>query len=53
MLAEFGLSVLVFGRPAGDFAGEIGSPEGLIGLGGQIAFGLMPLFGNMAGSRRK
>jgi hypothetical protein len=43
MLAELGLSLFAFGRPAGAFLVSLTSPSGAIGLSGQIAFGLFPL----------
>lgn len=44
MAAEFALSTLAFGRSAAEFMGAFATPAGLLGLGGQIAFALMPLF---------
>ena len=44
MLAELGLSVFVFGRPAGAFLASLASPSGAVGLLGQFAYALFPLF---------
>jgi hypothetical protein len=43
MLAEVALSVGLFGRSIGQYADELGSPHGLLGLAGQLAFALIPL----------
>jgi hypothetical protein len=43
MLAELGLSLFVFERPAGAFLASFTTPSGAIGLLGQIAFALFPL----------
>ena len=44
MSAELVLSVLAFGRSPSEFVSAYGTPAGAIGLMGQVAFGLMPLF---------
>jgi hypothetical protein len=43
MLAEAALSVLLFGRTLSDFLGGLATPQGALGLAGQVAFGLMPV----------
>ena len=43
MLAEAILSVGLFGRSMSEYAGDLTTPHGLVGLGGQVAFALMPL----------
>ena len=42
MLAEVILSLTLFGRSTNDFAEGLTTPHGMIGLGGQVLFGLMP-----------
>ncbi len=42
MLAELALSVGVFGRSVSEYADALATPHGLIGLGGQVIFGLLP-----------
>jgi hypothetical protein len=44
MAAELALSVLLFGGTVPAFADALRSPEGLLGLAGQVAFAAMPLF---------
>ncbi|HMQ92949.1 MAG TPA: hypothetical protein PKA33_08380 [Amaricoccus sp.] len=43
MLAESLLGALAFGRPLAAHVAELGTARGVLGLCGQIAFGLMPL----------
>jgi hypothetical protein len=43
MLAEVMLSVALFGRPMNDFVQGLTTLHGMIGLGGQVLFGLMPV----------
>lgn len=43
MLAEVLLSLALFGRSMSDFVQELMTLHGMIGLGGQVLFGLMPL----------
>lgn len=43
MLAELTLSVTAFDRSMSDFARELTTPHGLLGLSGQVLFALMPL----------
>ena len=43
MLSELMLSTAVFGRSLSDHIHELATPHGLVGLGGQVLFGLMPL----------
>lgn len=43
MLAELGLSVLVFDRSVAEYLAGLQTVPGLMGLGGQIVFALMPL----------
>jgi hypothetical protein len=43
MLAELVLSLAVFGGTVAGFVAELGTPEGAIGLAGQVAFAAMPL----------
>ncbi len=43
MLAELGLSVLVFDRSVTEYLAGLQTVPGLMGLGGQIVFALMPL----------
>lgn len=44
MIAELALSVLAFGRSPAESLGAFGTPAGIVGLTGQVVFGLMPLF---------
>ena len=39
---ELMLSVYAFGQTAGAWAGSLGTPAGLLGLAGQVGFGLIP-----------
>ncbi|MFZ1866162.1 MAG: hypothetical protein WAU39_18210 [Polyangiales bacterium] len=43
MLAEIVLSLGLFARSMSDYAADLTTPHGLVGLGGQVAFALMPL----------
>jgi hypothetical protein len=43
MLAEVGLSVLVFDRSGAEYLAHLQTAPGLLGLAGQIAFALLPL----------
>ena len=43
MLAEVTLSVGVFGRSMNEFTDGLTTPHGLLGLSGQVLFGLMPV----------
>ena len=43
MFAEVILSLTIFQRPVQEFTHELTTPQGLLGLAGQIAFALMPL----------
>lgn len=43
MLAEVILSLAVFGRSTSDYLDQLTTPHGLVGLIGQLLFGLMPL----------
>ena len=43
MLAELALSLTLFSRSMNDFAHALATPHGMIGLAGQILFGLMPV----------
>ena len=43
MLAELALSVSLFGRSTSEYAADLMTPHGLVGLGGQVAFALIPL----------
>jgi hypothetical protein len=43
MLAELGLSVLVFDRSVAEYLAGLRTAPGLLGLAGQIAFAFMPL----------
>jgi hypothetical protein len=43
MLAEFGLSVIGFNRSGAEYFALFLTTSGLLGLAGQIAFGLFPL----------
>ena len=52
MLAELALAMLGFGRTGAQFAASLATAPGLVGLGGQIAFGLMPLFDSQGRYRR-
>lgn len=55
MCAELGLSVLAFGRTAIDHLDQYHTIHGLLGLAGQVMFGLFPLmqlrYGDTAKSR--
>ncbi len=42
MLAEVGLAALTSGRPPGVWLGSLVTPDGAIGLAGQICFALIP-----------
>ena len=42
IIAEVALSVFVFGRTPGAWAGSLATPAGLIGLAAQIGFGIIP-----------
>ena len=44
MLAELGLSVLVFNRSGAEYLGHLQTAPGLLGLAGQIAFAFIPLW---------
>jgi hypothetical protein len=43
MLAELLLAVFAFGQTSADFLAGLATMAGLVGLSGQIVFGLMPL----------
>jgi len=43
MLAELSLAVGLFDRSPSDYAAHFKTPHGLLGLAGQILFGLVPL----------
>lgn len=43
MLAELGLSVLVFGRSGAEYLAHLQTASGLLGLAGQIVFAFIPL----------
>lgn len=43
MLAEVGLSVLVFDRSGAEYLAHLLTAPGLLGLAGQVAFALLPL----------
>ena len=43
MLAELTLSLTLFGRSLGEFAQALSTPYGMIGLSGQVLFGLIPI----------
>lgn len=40
--AEVALSVYAFGQTAAAWAGSLGTPAGLLGLAGQVGFGMIP-----------
>lgn len=42
ILAELVLSLTLFARSPAEFQDELGTPHGLIGLAGQVAFALIP-----------
>jgi hypothetical protein len=42
MAAELALSVIAFGRPVDAYLESFMTPEGLIGLGSQVIFGVIP-----------
>ena len=44
VLAETCLSIFVFNRPAAEYFSLLQTPPGLLGLAGQIACGLIPLW---------
>lgn len=46
MLAELVLSLTLSGRSIDDYAEALTTPQGALGLAGQILFGLMPLIRN-------
>lgn len=43
MLTEFTLAIGLFGRSPSEYAAHFTTPHGLVGLIGQILFGLMPI----------
>lgn len=43
MLAELALSVGLFGRSINEYARDLTTLRGLVGLGGQVVFALIPL----------
>ena len=43
MLAEFALSIFLFGRSGAAYFALLQTPPGLLGLAGQIAFALLPI----------
>jgi hypothetical protein len=43
MLVECALAALIFAQSPGQWAAAVFTPAGLIGLGGQVMFGLMPV----------
>ena len=43
MLAELALSLALFGRTMNDFTQSLTTPHGMVGLAGQVIFGLMPV----------
>jgi hypothetical protein len=49
MAAEAALTVTLAGRPLGDFFMRMATPEGMIGLLGQIAFAALPVFQSRIG----
>jgi len=48
MVAELALSLTLFGRAMNDFAQALATPHGMIGLAGQVLFGLMPVIARSA-----
>lgn len=44
MAIEFGMATLLFGRSPAAYAASFATLAGLLGLAGQIVFGLLPLF---------
>ena len=52
MAAELGLSLLLFGRPVGEWLADFRTPPGALGLLAQIAFGLIPLVRTARAGRR-
>ncbi len=44
LVGEAALAALMFGESVGDWAADIATPLGLIGLAGQIFFAVMPIF---------
>lgn len=48
LLAEFGLSIAMFGNQLVDYLESYTTLPGLIGLGGQILFGLFPLIQSLS-----
>jgi len=52
VFAESLLGALAFGRPLVAQVAEFGTAHGALGLGGQIAFGLMPLVERARGGAR-
>jgi hypothetical protein len=49
MAAEAALTVMLASRPLGDFFTRMATPEGMIGLLGQIAFAAMPVLQSRIG----
>lgn len=43
MVAETGFSVMVFGGSPEEVLASYGTPHGLLGLAGQVAFGVLPV----------
>ncbi len=48
LLEEMALGTLVFGQSFATFAGQFATAQGLIGLAGQVVFGLIPLVRRVA-----
>jgi len=46
MLAELLLSLTLFNRSMNEYVAALGTPQGLLGLAGQVLFGLMPVIRN-------
>ena len=51
LLGELALATFAFGQPFATFAGQYSTVQGLLGLGGQVLFGLMPLVRRAAPQR--
>jgi hypothetical protein len=52
MAAELALALIAFGLSPGDHMRTYGTPAGMVGLSGQIAFGLIPLVKDRGYRRR-
>jgi hypothetical protein len=52
MLAETLLAYIAFGRPVAAQIADLGTPQGTLGLAGQVVFGLLPVIQRAHGGAR-